>query len=55
MLNYMQKEIVSQAHLVIFDDFTRSLSILGSTAKYALNKIQNMLKIIHDTIFFIRS
>lgn len=40
----------------ICDDFTRSSNILESTAKKknALNKTQNMLKIIHDTIFFIR-
>lgn len=45
----------SEHDRAICDDFTRSLNILESTAKiYALNKTQNMLKIIHDTIFFIR-
>lgn len=45
----------SEHEHAICDDFTRSLNILESTAKiYALNKTQNMLKIIHDTIFFIR-
>lgn len=45
----------SEHEHAIRDDFTRSLNILESTAKiYALNKTQNMLKIIHDTIYSIR-
>jgi hypothetical protein len=42
--NKKKKQSSSQHDHVIFGDFTRSLNIWGGTAKYALNKIQNMLK-----------
>lgn len=55
----MQKEIVNQA-LTMIMQFVMTLQGVRifwrvlQKKKYALNKTQNMLKIIHDTIFFIR-
>lgn len=54
----MQKEIVNQALTMImqFVVTLQGVRIFWRVLqkKYALNKTQNMLKIIHDTIFFIR-
>lgn len=58
IFSYMQKEIVNQALTTIMQ-FVMTLQRVWIfwrvlQKKYALNKTQNMLKIIHDTIFFIR-